>query len=690
MAAATPASGGGGGGYSCETAEQTRAWMEAIAAFLRLHRPLLEAHVVNFFKDRLWEMVDADWMECLRREPVESLLMLPSGFEHWPSSLRDFVLTAKSLVLPREQKSPRSLLPDLHVASINTVLAQGMNSKKKHEIETLAGMVHAVTKSCGAKTVIDVGSGQGYLAQALSFEYQLPVVAIDASSHHASVTNIRAERIKKHYAAKCVGKQQLRVPRTVTCHVLSSDTLAAVALETCQDDHAEHVPESKNFNESSPQIEKPNDSIPPLVLAGLHACGDLSVNMLRVFVSCEQVKALISIGCCYNLLSEECHEDTKTCPGFPMSKAAKLSNLVLGKSTRDLGCQSAERWRSLTKDIALQNFDIHAFRAAFQMVLEKHLPEVARSSPSIGRQGKALRRQRLRKVIESPMATAETDALSYSTQKEQIMTKDDPLPTGPNDFKEVHVDFLPELSTAVSGASVVPDDIYLDKSQKFTLFKDFTVSGLGRLGCDFVENVSLLEIWKDVQPFTEFIGPFWCLRVALGPLVESYILLDRLLFLQEQGSVIEASLFPLFNPTMSPRNMAIIAWKLSANPSKASQLSRNLFTDGCENDSAVLPMMDQHQGGHSEPSRLFPSPNPYPDLYTRRCHAKPQECRRNIFSRRGAETPGYCLHTTLDWNSTTSKYAPAASYFWIIIYSSLPSILHPTGQIPLSRCGGTV
>jgi hypothetical protein len=78
-----------------------------------------------------------------------------------------------------------------------------------------------------------------------------------------------------------VGKQQLRVPRTVTCHVLSSDTLAAVTLEACQDDHAEHVPESKNFNESSPQIEKPNDSIPPLVLAGLHACGDLSVNMLR-------------------------------------------------------------------------------------------------------------------------------------------------------------------------------------------------------------------------------------------------------------------------------------------------------------------------------------------------------------------------------------------------------------------------
>jgi hypothetical protein len=50
--AATPASvvGGGNGARSCETAEQTREWMEAIASFLGRYRPLLEAHVVNFFK----------------------------------------------------------------------------------------------------------------------------------------------------------------------------------------------------------------------------------------------------------------------------------------------------------------------------------------------------------------------------------------------------------------------------------------------------------------------------------------------------------------------------------------------------------------------------------------------------------------------------------------------------------------
>ncbi|GJM95174.1 hypothetical protein PR202_ga11882 [Eleusine coracana subsp. coracana] len=390
--------------------------MDALADFIRRHRPLLEAHVVNFFKDRLWEMVDAEWMECLRREPVESLLKLPSGCvqEHWPRTLQEFVLTARSLVLPRMQKSPDSLIPDLHVASIGTVLAQGMNLKKKHEIESLAAMVHAIAKSHGARTVVDVGSGQGYLAQALSFEYRLPVVAIDASSHHASVTNARAERIKKHYAAKCVENQQLNIPRTVTCHVLSSDTLAAVTLDACKDDN-----------------------------------------------------------------------------GFPMSKAAKLSDLMLGKSIRDLACQSAERWRSLTKDIAVQNFDIHAFRAAFQMVLENFFPEISKLSPSIGRQGKALRRQKLQKIVESQMKSAEN--VSYSTLKEQNVNMDG-------------------VDTSIYGVETRPTDIYHDECRKFSLFRDYTISGFGRLGCGSVEDASLLEIWKGVLPFAVGLSkhPFLC------------------------------------------------------------------------------------------------------------------------------------------------------------------------------------
>lgn len=58
------------------------------------------------------------------------------------------------------------------------------------------------------------------------------------------------------------------------------------------------------------------------------------------------------------------------------------------------------------------------------------------------------------------------------------------------------------------------------------------------------------------------IGPYWSLRAALGPLLETLLLLDRLLFLQEQGSSLEAIMLPIFDPALSPRNVAIIAKRI--------------------------------------------------------------------------------------------------------------------------------
>lgn len=531
-------------------------------------------------------------MECLRKEPVENLLKLPSGFvgDYWPHSLQEFIRTLRSLVFPREPKLSHSFLCNLQVASLGSVLTQGMNLKKKHEVEILAAVISTVASCAGAQTIIDVGSGQGYLAQALSFEYQLSVTAIDASLHHATVTNTRAERIKKHYAAKMrkcqYGSKHLKVPQTVTCHVLSSDTLTALSIVSLQEDNVVQLKETTNSLESSvlenlkshtgkgSYLYNDREIGPPLVLAGLHACGDLSVNMLRTFVDCKQVKALVGVGCCYNLLSEDHVEKTNTSCGLPMSSAAKLSGLSLGKNACDLACQSAERWRSLTKDDALQNFDVHTFRAAFQMVLDKYFPHVLTSSPSIGRKGKALRRQRMKQVIESKLGCS---VVSFFASKEpcesaasSLAMKTDEVVDGCHNNLALSVRADARTTSEKLPQSISSHDIRcletpVEKTDNYLLFKEFSKSGLSHLGCGPSEDINLLEIWKEAQPFTAFVGPFWSLRAALGPLLETYILLDRLLFLHEQGDSVEASLFPLFDPTISPRNMVIIARKTGAD-----------------------------------------------------------------------------------------------------------------------------
>lgn len=117
--------------YSCNTASETLQWIQAIIDFLKPYRFLLDAHVVNFFRDKLWEDLDKDWMDCLRDEPVENLLLIPSGVvqDHWPASLKEFVHTLKALSLHREQANLREIFRGLRMQSLNNVLTQGMNHR---------------------------------------------------------------------------------------------------------------------------------------------------------------------------------------------------------------------------------------------------------------------------------------------------------------------------------------------------------------------------------------------------------------------------------------------------------------------------------------------------------------------------------------------------------------------------------
>lgn len=543
--------------YKCDTAANTLQWIKAIVDFIKPYSFLINAPVVNFFKDSLWEAVDEEWMECLRKEPVENLLLIPSGVvqENWPNSLKKFIGTLRSLAFQREQADLQMVLPGWCMASLNTVLSQGMNQKKKHEVKVLSAIISLIASDLKSRAIVDVGAGQGYLAQVLSFHYKHSVLAIDACSHHGNVTSARSTRIKKYYLAQIrksgLEAKNLRLPKAMTFHVLSVDALKSLANMSLQEDHVEKTSmtgddqEKTNLQESKCLTLGNADEEPSLVLAGLHACGDLSVIMLRTFVECKEVKAVINIGCCYNLLTEYESDNEDVQNGFPMSLGVKSSGLSLGKSGRDLACQSAERWRNLENEGGLHNFELHAFRAAFQMVLYKYYPEVVATCPSVGRQGKALRRCKKREGTVS--LQCHEDKLEAS-QSDLIGG----LPVNNNAFSHT---ILEHGSTPCEQSKPV---------DKYPLFEKFCQSGLNRLGLQSLQDMDYYGIWMDTEPFTELIGPYWSLRAALGPVLETCILLDRLLFLQEQGGCLEAMMLPIFDPNLSPRNVAIIARKVGA------------------------------------------------------------------------------------------------------------------------------
>ena len=55
-------------------------------------------------------------------------------------------------------------------------------------------------------------------------------------------------------------------------------------------------------------MDAPEDGF-RFLITGLHACGDLTPTMLRVFVKCPSSRGLVSVPCCYMKLTQDCDTD---------------------------------------------------------------------------------------------------------------------------------------------------------------------------------------------------------------------------------------------------------------------------------------------------------------------------------------------------------------------------------------------
>ncbi|XP_057597590.1 probable methyltransferase-like protein 25 [Hippopotamus amphibius kiboko] len=83
------------------------------------------------------------------------------------------------------------------------------------------------------------------------------------------------------------------------------------------------------------------------LMVGLHTCGDLAPNTLRIFTSKSEIKGVCSVGCCYHLLSEEFESPHKECTqekwGFPMCHYLKEERWCCGRNARMSACLALER-----------------------------------------------------------------------------------------------------------------------------------------------------------------------------------------------------------------------------------------------------------------------------------------------------------------------------------------------------------
>lgn len=423
-----------------------------------------------------------DWDYALRR------LLQGTDMSSLPSELVDFRNEIDRLSLDKTVTKEVQALVAQH--PISAPLQMNMKVKKLAEVQALAAVIANDCSQNGVKHVLDLGAGQGYLSRILKFQYGLHVLAVDFDQ----LQTCGAQRIDDRY------KQD-------------SNGVGSLIHETLYAD-----PES--IEQALYKAWGHEGTLPPIIICGLHACGDLTPTIMRLFVQLDAIRGMACIGCCYNLVSVQGARNvlwkppgseiapTPTAWGFPLSKAAteycSSKNYKLNRHARMSSLQSTTKWLA-EWDQTRASVRKSLYRAVFQKCLQD-IPSLSHLLP-----------QRQRRSTE-------------------------------------HNEWEPDIRIGrmANGA--------------FANFLTYAQHAIERLQTPppQYDPKQLARIWEDEMRRDHLEARFnlwWSVRGLIGNVVESLIVLDRYQYLREQSGVATANLLCGFDEVKSPRNWILHAYK---------------------------------------------------------------------------------------------------------------------------------
>ncbi|XP_068585972.1 methyltransferase-like protein 25B [Cebidichthys violaceus] len=562
-------------------AEQQRELAKRLTTFLSQYSHVSDSYIIEFFSKDHWQSLPSAWQPVLQdltyQQVADLLLDATHGDRRypsvWPLSLLAFRATAHALAFPRECRrarggavgsvKPEEFLDNQSQSSLlGHIFRKHVKPKKQHEIRKLGSLVKQLCDQTDCNKVVDVGSGQGHLTRFLSFGLGLSVTAIEADGtlvataskfdgqllcalekeaqkkngsslvpvsrssprHVAGWVNPKASWeafIKQLSAAQRVTERPPTPPGPSKKRPRGSehvDPPCSHAVRTSwrrgSADSLESEPTSqhqyrKSESEGASSAENcrscvqsvrqegagPDRGHPDFVLTGLHACGDLSATLLRHFVNCPHVRAITSVACCYMKIT------TKENPAPP--------GLVPAAQPPDQDADPSEFGYPMSSWVG----GLPGHRLSYK-AREGACHAVEDYARRLREGGEALRTHCYRATLETFIADTRPDLRRAGIQT----------------IKKAHL--LPFTEYARLGLARVglPPGLPLDPEQVEAMLEQ-----QGR------------------------VVVYFSLALLLAPVVETLVLLDRMIYLQENG--VDSQLVPLFDPNFSPRNFVLVALK---------------------------------------------------------------------------------------------------------------------------------
>ena len=540
-----------------------------------------------------------------------------------PEEWRAWLMTCESMTLldllmrddlsqPREDNPPESFLKYIREirkhslrrsvereraseAKLPRHVAVGMIPKKIHEVANFASYVVDVADSVATTTgkeithFVDFGSGQNYLGRTLaSPPYNRHIVAVESKE-----LNINGAKSMDVFAGVAEREKVMRNKKVyrATVEALSSKDIKGKArkraampkkapdgnvpdlrpsrelatIYTPGDgkgyiQYVEHQVQDGDLSDVVEQIERMKIAAPEgnvrvisspdtapesqlsklidevstteearLMAISIHSCGNLSHHGIRSLILNPSVRAIAIVGCCYNLLTERLGPPTYKLPhllpnlravnaprltpdanacdhhGFPMSaRLAGNDGIRLNITARMMSVQAPQNWTEKESDAF---FTRHYYRALLQKIfLDRGV---------VTRQGEAQEGVRIDPVIIGSLRKG-----CYSSFKTYVRGALEKL--GAN----------PERGPAV-------------------------LSRMGDISDEEIEEYAARYKGQKRE-----LSITWSMMAFSAGVVESLIVVDRWLFLQEHADVVgESWVEPVFDYGLSPRNLVVVGVK---------------------------------------------------------------------------------------------------------------------------------
>lgn len=559
--------------------------------------PMTQVFTRNIFSE-----MPVEWQKALTDLPLDVLNGLPQclTLDQWPSSLKVFLQECQRLSClspdfgPQSSGGSRRGSSDSDVSGsssgsssslqIPQELTYGLTVKKKHEITTLLSVVKEMLDLTGSKHILDIGSGKGYIDSCIHRILHAQVLGVEgncklmrsAEKHHWKLygrcrgitflnwylsdnteTLCRAEQLVSYLTeldttCSCQTSPKRRTSSTKG----ASKTVASINADGRESKSPNHEcsdsPDSLTDSESSVG----NGSVSSenrCVLLGLHACADLSPIIIKVFRDCVQASSLVLLSCCYHKMSqrptaalepandkqEAQHKGTDDTEGhaecaterdppqneetsgesdfvnFPMSQSLqeifRQNDFHMSVFGLRLGAQkSGQNWCTET----LQDHEYHTRNVAYRGILEAACIE----------EGFTLRKLRRRCVRKSGFE-------DFNEYKKNIFDN--------YEFQRIGSDGAPMEPVPNSDSTVnMNEDEILERNTHI--------------------SATLDTCFENHKHYFPLIEPLTGLQLALQPVIEVMVQMDRLIYLKECGFS-KVWLEKVFDAEVSPRNIALLA-----------------------------------------------------------------------------------------------------------------------------------